>query len=376
MQPGCTRSAAAEHDSFLLATACRPLGEPTVARATLRSGHFSRRSQRSRSEDSLPLRGKVSSTDRSESALEDRVNKLLSGCPVLQVMDDAGWDEEIVEGEPRYADGVRRFSISARRGLFVFRFCQNASQRTGSLRMFRRSRGPRRGDMSRLGWHSMAPASNRCGAVIAGFVLLLAGCSSSDGSTVESIETAASIPATTAVPASTAASTSTTSTIESTTTVAPTTTVDPVVAAETAVREAVALAQSTFSECMVALPACDPSTLAVARSGDLLDRNVKLVDEWNSLGYAVRDRDQFRFVTESVTIGTDGVSATATVCIADASRLVIPNAAPDGSDVVLDDEYTSGRSEWNMRVDPDGAWRVYDTSPIGVAATEDVCGAS
>jgi hypothetical protein len=207
-------------------------------------------------------------------------------------------------------------------------------------------------------------------------VVLLAGCSSSDEAAVEVASTTTLAPASSPAPSSTTPATSTTTVSESTTTIAPTTTVDPVESAEAAVRDAVALAQSTFSECLVALPACDPSTLAAARAGELLDRNVTLIQEWNSLGYAVRDRDQFRFVTESVVVGADGTTATATVCIADASRLVIPNAAPDGGDVILDDEYTSGRSEWNMRLDPDGAWRVYDTSPIGAAATEDVCGAS
>lgn len=229
--------------------------------------------------------------------------------------------------------------------------------------------------MSRLGLHSMAPASLRCGAA-AGLVVLLAACSSGDDPAVEVASTTTLATASTSAPSSTSPETSTTAVAESTTTIAPTTTIDPVASAEAAVRDAVALAQSTFSECLVALPACDPSTLAAARAGELLDRNVTLIEEWNAQGYAVRDRDQFRFVTESVNIGSDGVSATATVCIADASRLVLPNAAPDGSDVILDDEYTSGRSEWKMRLDPDGAWRVYDTSPIGAAATEDVCGAS
>ena len=219
----------------------------------------------------------------------------------------------------------------------------------------------------------MAPASSRCGAVVAGFVLLLAGCSSSDESTVESIATTISAPGATLAATSTVASTSTTSTTASTTTLAPTTTVDPAVVTEAAVREAVALAQTSFSECLVALPACDPSTLAVARAGDLLDRNVQLINEWNSSGYAVRDRDQFRYVIESVSIGGEGVTATATVCIADASRLVIPSAAPDGGDVIVDDEYTSGRSAWDMRLDPDGVWRVHDTTPIGAAASEDLC---
>ena len=256
----------------------------------------------------------------------------------------------------------------------MFRFRQNTSQLTESVRIFRRSKGPRRGDMSRIGRHSMAPASSRCGAVVAGFVLLLVGCSSSDASTVESVAPAISVPvATTAAITSTVASTSTTSTTASTTTLAPTTTVDPAVATDAAVREAVALAQNTFNECLAALPVCDPSTLAVARAGDLLDRNVKLINEWNSSGYAVRDRDQFRYVVESVSIGGDGVTATATVCISDASRLVIPSAAPDGGDVIVDDEYTSGRSAWDMRLDPDGVWRVHDTTPIGAAASEDLC---
>ncbi len=94
--------------------------------------------------------------------------------------------------------------------------------------------------------------------------------------------------------------------------------------------------------------------LAAARAGELLDRNVTLINEWNSLGYTVRDRDQFRFVTESVAIGTDGVSAVGDGVHRRRTRLVLPNAAPDGSDVVLDDEYTSGRSEWNMRLEADG----------------------
>ncbi len=84
---------------------------------------------------------------------------------------------------------------------------------------------------------------------------------------------------------------------------------------------------------------------------------------------------QFRYVVESVVVDPSVAAAVATVCTADGSRLVLPNAGPDGSDVVIDDEYTSGRSEWDMRLDADGAWRVYSSTPIGVAATEDVCGA-
>ena len=74
--------------------------------------------------------------------------------------------------------------------------------------------------------------------------------------------------------------------------------VDPAAQAEAAVRAAVDLAQSTFSACLVAMPSCDPSTLAVARAGDLLARNVARINEWNAAGYTVRNRDQFRYVIE------------------------------------------------------------------------------
>ncbi len=114
----------------------------------------------------------------------------------------------------------------------------------------------------------------------------------------------------------------------------------------------------------------------MARAGDLLARNTTLINEWNSLGYTVRDRDRFRFVVESVVVDPSLASAVATVCIADGSRLVLPDAAPDGGDVAIDDEYTSGRSEWNMRLDADGIWRVHSSTPVGAAAAEDVCGAA
>ena len=49
------------------------------------------------------------------------------------------------------------------------------------------------------------------------------------------------------------------------------------------------------------MPSCDPSTLSVARAGDLLARNVARINEWNAAGYTVRNRDQFRYVIEEVT---------------------------------------------------------------------------
>ena len=80
---------------------------------------------------------------------------------------------------------------------------------------------------------------------------------------------------------------------------------------------AIALAQETFSACLVAMPTCDPSTLAAARAGDLLARNTARINEWNADGYTVRDRDNFRYVVESVALQPDLKRATAIVCIAD-----------------------------------------------------------
>ena len=101
------------------------------------------------------------------------------------------------------------------------------------------------------------------------------------------------------------------------------TTSAPPASPEDDIRAAIALAQQTFSDCLVAMPQCDPATLSVARAGPLLERNVARVQEWNAAGYTVRNRDQFRFVVESVTLGSDGRTASATVCIADGSDLVL-----------------------------------------------------
>ena len=203
---------------------------------------------------------------------------------------------------------------------------------------------------------------------------MIAACSGDDDASPTTTEPR--VETTTAASATTAPAAATTSMAATTTTetAAPTTTeatVDP----EVAVRSAVDLAQETFSACLVAMPACDPSTLAVARAGDLLSRNAARIEEWNALGYTVLDRESFRYVIESVELDSAGTAATVTVCISDGSRLVQPNAAPDGSDVIVDDEFVSGRSTWDVRLDVDGVWRAFDTAPLGETSSEDVCGA-
>jgi hypothetical protein len=83
------------------------------------------------------------------------------------------------------------------------------------------------------------------------------------------------------------------------------------------------------------MPSCAPSTLSVARAGDLLARNVARISEWDAAGYAVRDRDQFRYVIEEVTLERSGTQAAALVCIADGSDLIKPGAGPGGADVII-----------------------------------------
>ncbi len=207
-------------------------------------------------------------------------------------------------------------------------------------------------------------------------VTLVSACSSSDGavSTTTSSTSTTDVATTTTATQPTSTSTSTSAaTTPPSSTQQPTTTVDPVTAAESEVGTAIDLAQSTFSECLTAMPACDPTTLGVARAGDLLERNVSRIEEWNAAGYTVIDRDQFRYVIESVTLSDDLMTATVVVCIADGSKLVLPGAAPDGGDVIIDDAYTSGRSQWDMRLDGDGQWRGYDAPAVGPTEATDQC---
>ena len=138
-------------------------------------------------------------------------------------------------------------------------------------------------------------------------------------------------------------------------------------------RAAIDLAQATFSDCLVAMPVCDPATLAVARAGDLLARNVARIGEWNAAGYTVIDREQYRYVIESVVFGDTSAKATVVVCVADGSKLVLPGAAPDGGDVIIDDVYISGREAWDMRLDEDGQWRAYDAPAEGSTESTDQC---
>jgi hypothetical protein len=153
-------------------------------------------------------------------------------------------------------------------------------------------------------------------------------------------------------------------------------TTDAAAGLEDDVRAATAAAIEAFSACLVAMPNCDPATLAATRSDPMLSVNVDRINEWNAAGYTVIDRDQFRYVIEAVEVADGGTEATVTVCIADGSKLVKPGAGPGGADLVIDGEFVSGREAWDMHLEQDGVWRAHNAPAIGSGETTDVCPAT
>lgn len=226
--------------------------------------------------------------------------------------------------------------------------------------------------------HRLGRGAGRIVAVVC-IAAILAACSSSAsvGPTSAAPTTSGTSSSTATLPPITTSAkpTSTTASTVTTMTAATTTTVDPKAAAELAVRALVKAATDDFSACLLAMPQCDVASLAATRAGPLLERNRARIQEWNAAGYTVRNRERFRFVIESVTL-TSANSASAVVCIADGSRLVKPGAGPGGADVVIDETYGSGRETWDIRLDPDGRWRVYDAPASGPTESRDVCPAS
>jgi hypothetical protein len=213
-------------------------------------------------------------------------------------------------------------------------------------------------------------------AMALGIALSLAACTNRASAPTTTSASSSTVAASTATSSSSPTTAQPTSTTVSSTTSVSTTSVVATGKVEVDVRAAITAAQSAYSACLIALPACDPSTLTSTRAGPILAVNTKRLNEWISAGYAVRDRDQFRFVIESVGVDAGLKRATATVCIADGSKLVRPGAGPDGADVIVDGSYVSGRSAWDMRLDSDGIWRVYDAPAQGTSAEKDICPAS
>lgn len=223
-------------------------------------------------------------------------------------------------------------------------------------------------------------AGRAAGALVLSVALaVIVACSSPESDATNTGTVAAPTTVSTTIPpAETTTTVAAPTTTTSTSTTLPPTTAAPTTEAppdpELEVRVALTRVFDDFSTCLLDLPFCDPSSLEATRAGELLERNMARVQEWNTAGYAVRDRDQFRFVIEEVEVTSAGTAAIAVVCIADGSKLVLP--VEDGPDVIIDDEFMSGREAWEMRLDPDGAWRAYGAPGIGETSGTDLCGES
>ena len=218
--------------------------------------------------------------------------------------------------------------------------------------------------------------------------LLFAACSSSADSepaTTSAITTEAAdstTPVATQPETTTSTAATTTSVPDSTTTepapttAADTTTVAPSADPETEVRATLDRSFADFSECLTEMPTCDPSILEETRAGELLDGNLARINEWNTAGYTVIDRDQYRYVIEAVEIGDDGTTANALVCLADGSKLIEPGGASDGTDLIVDDQFISGRESWRLQLGADGMWRAIAAPAVGVTEESDICPAA
>jgi hypothetical protein len=226
-----------------------------------------------------------------------------------------------------------------------------------------------------------APLSTRrrCGglAMALGLALSVAACTrGTSGSASTSASPTSGVATTTQRALSTTTVATSTPTSSTPTTQVKTTTTAPTANIESDVRAAVDAAAKAFSACLTALPNCDVASLAATRAGETLAINTKRISEWNAAGYAIRDRDRFRYVIESVELAADSKSATAMVCYADGSKLVRPGAGPGGADVIIDDTYGSGREAWDMRLDSDGVWRAYFGPLVGTKESRDICPAA
>ena len=206
----------------------------------------------------------------------------------------------------------------------------------------------------------------------------LAGCTSTKAgptfdtrppSTIASATTSTALATTSAVVAATAP---VVTTVPVTTTVAAATTVAPGAATDAVVRSALTKALADGDACMRALPKCDVATLAASRGGVSLESLTKVITQYNAAGQISRNRERNHFNIEEVTIlGPDRASGV--VCVTDGSERVLPGAGPKGEDVIVDGLFVSKHEAFEMHLDADRVWRLYDGRIVGNPSGVDLC---
>ena len=210
---------------------------------------------------------------------------------------------------------------------------------------------------------------NRRIRVVLALVLVATGCRSSPTTSL----TAPTSPTTSASATSSIPSTSTTST-----TVAPTTTtISPLVVAEAEVRAAVDALERVRTTCANASPNCDVSTFDAVASGSQLDSFKQTWTNANTSGWAIRHLERYRYVIEKTEFpepnATPITRAIAFKCVADGAVTVKPAAAPDGSDVIIDETVSTQRIETEYRLSGDGLWRADEVSKNTETLGGDTC---
>ena len=200
---------------------------------------------------------------------------------------------------------------------------------------------------------------NRRIRVVLALVLIATGCRSSPTTSL----TAPTSPTTSA--AATSSILSTSSIPSTSTTVAPTTTtISPLAAAEVLVRAAVDAFEGAALTCARTIPNCDVAMFDRVIRGPSLDPYKKGWADINSNGWAGRHLERRRYVLLKVQFPEPNAPeldrAVVSVCFADGSVTVKPGAAPDGSDVIVDEASSTRQQETEYRRGQDGQWRAYD----------------
>ena len=170
----------------------------------------------------------------------------------------------------------------------------------------------------------------------------------------------------------------TTSTSPSTS-VAPTstTTIPALATAEAEVRAAVDAFERANDACARTSPNCDVSMFDAVASGSSLDSIKQAWTTANSNGWAIRHLERGRFIIEKVEFPEPNAPtmtrAIAFKCVADGAVTVKPDAAPDGSDVIIDESYSTQHIETEFRRGDDGRWRAYEVLKNAKTFGGDTC---
>jgi hypothetical protein len=216
----------------------------------------------------------------------------------------------------------------------------------------------------------------------------LGGCTGDDNGAGASSSPPRATPETSSSSTTPAPASSTTelpATTSSTTTspTAPPTTVDPITASKAAVVAAVAQSRQVYNYVVAnydAPDALDVLATTAVRDGPSWNVAVQNMATLRSNGWLVRPNPE---IPDTSTVegdvqlldGPPATRAQATVCTISAGIVYKPGAAPDGSDVIINDEVVARRELVTM-VLQDGAWKLEQGTNVGTWKGQATCPAA